>query len=309
MRFYRIFGVLFASEVELWFAHAESPRPSGAGLRGVIPIELGELPTQLEEPTWQNETLQVKPGEILVSVPKVGRFWVRPDGLKVQAHPQAGEQDWLFQNSLLKNGLYPWSLLQGWLPLHAASLRYEGRIFLLIGGQGAGKSTTALGLQKKLGAEILSDDVAMLDLQGEQLVQLPGIPSLRLRNRLLEVFPLAPVQAEFTYKGGRKTNHRLPMPANATGQPLAAIYCLQQNSQFGSPTPLTKASALIWLATHTHHHVVFSNLPLRQNQHLKAQGKVAQQVPCYLVNMMQRAQPHQIEAQWGRLADHLCSLV
>jgi hypothetical protein len=69
-----------------------------------------------------------------------------------------------------------WRLLDhGAALLHAAGLVVEGRAFLLVGPQGAGKSTWA-ALGEQAGARVLSDDLVLVDTGGPAGPQALGAP-------------------------------------------------------------------------------------------------------------------------------------
>ncbi len=64
--------------------------------------------------------------------------------------------------------------------LHAAVVEVGQRVLALVGPAGAGKSTTALALLQR-GAELLSDDVAVVQERGNRFSVSVGAPRVRLR--------------------------------------------------------------------------------------------------------------------------------
>ena len=69
--------------------------------------------------------------------------------------------------------------LRGFLVLHGSAVAINGRVTVLMGGKGAGKTTTALTLVRQ-GASLVTDDlVVLLESPGGFQVP-PGPPSLRL---------------------------------------------------------------------------------------------------------------------------------
>jgi hypothetical protein len=69
--------------------------------------------------------------------------------------------------------------LRGVVPLHASTVVIAGRAIVLMGGPGAGKSTTAAAFAK-LGYSVLCEDVAALTEDGSQFLIQPGYPRVNL---------------------------------------------------------------------------------------------------------------------------------
>jgi hypothetical protein len=69
--------------------------------------------------------------------------------------------------------------LRGVVCLHASALAVDGMAIAVVGGQAAGKSTTAAALACR-GFPMLSDDVAALVDQGETFLVQPGFPQICL---------------------------------------------------------------------------------------------------------------------------------
>jgi hypothetical protein len=107
-------------------------------------------------------------------------FHVDPDGREVRACWDAPERE---QSTLayLLGPVLGWVLrLRGITCLHASALEVGGRALLLVGSEGAGKSTTAAALLQR-GHAVLSDDVAPLSGRGDTFWISPGLPRLLLR--------------------------------------------------------------------------------------------------------------------------------
>lgn len=77
--------------------------------------------------------------------------------------------------------------LQGLTNLHASVLSYQKKAFALLGGKGAGKSTTASALLT-LGAQLVADDLATLDNDQNQVY--PGYPATRLTAQALHSYSI-----------------------------------------------------------------------------------------------------------------------
>jgi hypothetical protein len=112
-----------------------------------------------------------------------GRASLRPDGRAsiVLAEPD-DDSDYgffLFMNLLMP--LLAWRLLEeGGLLLHAAGAVIEGRAFLLVGEENAGKTTWAR-LCHEAGCQVVNDDVVVVRPDEHGRFHLHGIP-LRVRG-------------------------------------------------------------------------------------------------------------------------------
>lgn len=82
-----------------------------------------------------------------------------------------GDRSWFTLLNFVRAGL-AWRLPgRGGALLHAAGLVIDGVAYLLIGSENAGKSTWA-SLGRQAGAEVLSDDVVLVDRCGDRFVAL-----------------------------------------------------------------------------------------------------------------------------------------
>ena len=64
--------------------------------------------------------------------------------------------------------------LTGALSLHASAVAIEGRAILFVGESGSGKSTAAAEMCMRNGAELLADDVTLLEVSGDGVHVLPS---------------------------------------------------------------------------------------------------------------------------------------
>jgi hypothetical protein len=69
--------------------------------------------------------------------------------------------------------------LRGIICLHASAIAVDGQAIAILGAPGAGKSTAAAAFAK-LGYPVLSDDVVVLDDQGDRFLVQPGYPRTNL---------------------------------------------------------------------------------------------------------------------------------
>lgn len=169
---YRANGLTLLSEVDLPEFRPAHGRPD-------ITVRFGTAPEELESPALRAPRAQASPGEYLLTVDGVGRYWVR-DGRRVVVHPapDAGEDD--VRVFLLSSVMGVLAHMNDFLPLHASAVAIDGRCVLFAGGSGTGKSTLAAVLARR-GHTVVADDLCAisLDSDGAPMVQ-PGYRHLKL---------------------------------------------------------------------------------------------------------------------------------
>lgn len=150
--------------------------------------------------------------------------------------------------------------LRGTPCLHASGVVVNGRGALLLGPSGTGKSTTAAALVAA-GSELLTDDIAALDLRPHRVLVQPGHPRLRLladsAAAVNECFDrLSPVWTDPSFS----TKRYLDASGGAGGRrqgpaELGVVYVLTpRDVAQGEPaiTPLAPREALRWLLGYTY---------------------------------------------------------
>ncbi len=152
---------------------------------GVI-IAAGAIPGQLEQPEKVRRHYQTAPGVVLLHAKGVGRMLVE-HGRRITYEGAPGCTDELLAGHVLGSGLAAIHHQRGNVVLHGASICRGGRVFLICGKSGAGKSTTTAHLLAN-GGETLGDDVAAIGDGPNYLVH-PGPASTRLADDALARLP------------------------------------------------------------------------------------------------------------------------
>jgi len=184
------------------------------------------------------------------------RFIIGPDGRHVWCGwpPSARWSD--VAGVIVKSVMGRVLRLQGRLALHASAVSVGGKALLLLGRQGAGKSTTAAGFHQ-LGYKVLADDVAAVSETADGHLVHPACPELRLRADAAAVYGEPHLRAPLWMNPPPWVDKtRLLLPDDAferEPRPLAAIVVLQPCAD-ASPTltPLKAPQALLNLPPHVY---------------------------------------------------------
>jgi hypothetical protein len=141
-----------------------------------VPVTFGPVSRGVEDPVVERfgaggGGFSANASRATLHVPGVAAFAV-DDGARVTV--DAGDDpDHHGINAYLHGTVTALLLAQrGSFALHASVVRVDGRAIAVCGRRGAGKSTTVLALGQR-GHEVVSDDVAVVDLAGDGLVHRP----------------------------------------------------------------------------------------------------------------------------------------
>ena len=172
--------------------------------------------------------------------------------------------------------------LRGTTCLHASSIAVGGRAIALLGQPGAGKSTTAAAFAR-LGYSVLSDDVAVLDDQGDKFLVQPGYPRVNLWPESVKaLFGSADALPKITPTWGKMY---LPLDQNGhrfqeAPLPLGGIYVLAEREP-GLAAPkieaFTASEALMTLVGNTYVNYAL-NADMRSRE-FEALGRVVAGIP------------------------------
>jgi energy-coupling factor transporter ATP-binding protein EcfA2 len=139
-----------------------------------VTIVEGAVPERLPERRRLSVLSEASPGNYLLRIPDVARFWVRHGTeVVVDAAPavDASEIHPFLLGAVMTAVLHQ----RGALVLHGAAVAGADGAIVLAGHSGHGKSTLAATLAKQ-GYEVLSDDVAAVSADGADHVRVHGGP-------------------------------------------------------------------------------------------------------------------------------------
>lgn len=181
--FYKIYGVIFVSEIEYpqLIKAPETKEPD-------IVLCLGDIQDEDLYEDYSNRIFCVNQSKIHFSNHK-GCFLIQ-DGKKIEMCPKKGVALEELTPFVFGYGMAMIFFQRGKLAIHCSAVKFLGKAFLICGGSGSGKSTLTAKLLEN-GAELLTDDVAVVDIspEGKAMVY-PAFPQQKLcrdaviRNRM-----------------------------------------------------------------------------------------------------------------------------
>ena len=181
MYYYNIFGLNFASELELSMLILVS-KPDTIDVN----IRFGEVPDELEDAVDTRVLFSSKPGHFLLRFRTYPLKYYVTNGNLVTIQNDDFE-DWEFiRLFLLTASLGAIFHQRNSIPLHASGVLIDGGAVLFSGNSGAGKSTTAAALRAK-GYTLVADDLSIIhkNESGKMVVE-PGVPFVKLwKNSLV----------------------------------------------------------------------------------------------------------------------------
>jgi hypothetical protein len=215
---YRANGLTLESTIELpELAPADGPPD--------VHIRYGEVPAALPQPIMKGARYETAAGEYLLTLPGVGRYWVK-DGRQVVIAPEPGAADEDVRVFILSSVMGALAHQRGFLPLHASALEVNGGCVLFAGTSGSGKSTVAAAFHGR-GYTLAADDICAiaLDDAGHPVVH-PGYRHLKLWADAVERFGDSLGERRQMRFGLRKYNVLLREDARTTPLRVTRIFIL-----------------------------------------------------------------------------------
>src|SRR5690606_31765037 len=126
-----------------------------------ICIQIGETPVRLDDPAAEGIAWAASPGEFLLTVPGIARYWVR-DGAHITITPAPDSRDHDITTFLINPTLGALLHQRGLLVLRGGAFMTPSGAALIIGKSAAGKSTLLARLQTR-GYPLLTDALVAID--------------------------------------------------------------------------------------------------------------------------------------------------
>jgi hypothetical protein len=158
--------------------------------------------------------------------------------------PAAPEAEW--ERLLITHNLAFAAVLRGYEVLNATAGAAGGGAMVLLGARGVGKSSIAAHLVR-LGAELLSDEVLALGLDGPTVLAHPGVGVLHVPAGEARRLEAAGIACAPSGQGGM---HRAHAQRSANAAPVEAVFFLERDDavrdvtleRFPDPARLLQAS-------------------------------------------------------------------
>lgn len=221
MNFYKAFDIPIQSELNLTPLEPQNLSPETHELLKIYRTNVSR--NGLNKPTFKKALTQISDNHIWFDVPNVARFLIK-NGNQIHVDPYPNVDEDTLSIYILGSCMGAVLHQRHFLVLHANAVRIsDGIAILFIGESGSGKSTTAAQFHKK-GFQVLSDDLVVIDTQGQVVT---GLPYIKLWQHSLEKLNIPLTTLSRVRPNINK--YRLPTPKTDNQQrPLVkAIYNLK----------------------------------------------------------------------------------
>lgn len=267
----------------------------------VLPIEgtqirwVEELPVELPGGARIGPYAQASLDDALLELPSVGRFRVR-DGRQVEIEIAAGctrERAASFAR------ISPFGALihqRGELPLHASAVMRpeDGKVLLIAGTSGTGKSTTAAAFARR-GWRVLNDDISRVTASANGILAWPGFHRLKLWDQSCGLLNIdrtdLPLTGEFKQK-----YFWCPERAEGPGVLGAVVELCGSCEGDGGLQQIRGAAAVRMLFQQTFRRRLIQPLG-RKHSHFNLVANVAKDVPCFRFDGCHRFPPNELARQ------------
>jgi len=190
---YRAFGLTMRSDLKLTPLPIESEPVQVADIQ----IIKSKVSTKgLLNPQGKQLFFQTAKNEFWLDIPNIARFYITA-GNKIGYDPYAHTEEDLLVIYLLGTCMVALLLQRGFLVFRGAAVQFGEYCGLIVGSQGAGKSTIAACFYH-LGLNVICDDICVINKEGRVL---RGYPFMKLWHDLLrflqqDIRALSKVQAD-----------------------------------------------------------------------------------------------------------------
>jgi hypothetical protein len=172
---YHVFGLNIESAIPLPAVSISNP---SEGCVPEVVIEFGNTPDQLVNPQSKGVRYQAGPGEFLLNVDSVARYYVS-EGRRIIIAPKTGAKEERILIFLMGSAFGALLHQRNTLVLHAGAIEVNGHSVIFTGNSGVGKSTLAAGFHKR-GYPFLADDVCAVSIVNGKPAIIPGFSRLKL---------------------------------------------------------------------------------------------------------------------------------
>jgi hypothetical protein len=297
LRFYRVHGLVLASEIEL---------PELAALQIAfdaapdVHIRLGALARPDGAAPVALDVVARPDGAAFVEVPDVARY-VAKDGREIIVAPDGEAHPGQVRTFLLGWAMTLICHQRDFLTLHASAVAFGDQVVAFAGDPGAGKSTLAAHCVEA-GARLVADDLLRVSIVGESVRAYPGVPQFRLWRHALEGLNWSTEGRTPIF--WREDKFSVPAANRIEDDtlPLAGIYVLQQDEGASEAAweRLTGAAAATALIVNSPGWLKSVDVVGRRPEHFKDCVELANRVA--VIRLRRRFDPAKLPHMAARIA-------
>jgi len=226
MSMHRIFGLNIASSLRLPSLAITAPQPNVPD----VFIAYGDTPEALTDPRIKGVRFQASPGEFLLLVDNVARFYVQ-DGNRITITPESGANEDDILIFLMGSAMGALLHQRNILVLHGSAIAVNGQSVAFCGPSGIGKSTLAAGFHQR-GYPFLADDLCAITMCDGGPAVIPGFPRLKLWADTLKKLDTSKDQLKSVRWGVDLEKYFLPVDSSLhTPVPLQAVFILKSTNK------------------------------------------------------------------------------
>ena len=251
------------------------PSPAEALLARETQLRYGRVPTELDGVKVAEDGHFLSGDTYLLRSDGLSILYRKGEGVTVEHGPDAD----ISAESLWLNGSVYAAIasINGFKPIHASAVAYQGEVIAFTGPSGAGKSTLIAALGK-LGLPMFCDDTLVLDLSDPaRIICLPGHKRLKLTPEALAL-----TGTEVQEKVGTmidKYYARPPSGEVGRSLPLARLVFLETGPKLAI-TEIAGAERFTRLTDDHYTEALFASARrLDRSEQFALQARLAQQIP------------------------------
>lgn len=223
---YHIFGLNITSVIPLPTHPILHSQPN---VTPDVVIECGTTPDALADPRVKGVRYQAAPGEFLLRVDNVARFYVQ-GGSRITIMPEAGAGADDILIFLMGSAMGALLHQRNILVLHGSAIAVNGESVAFCGPSGIGKSTLAAGFHQR-GYPFLADNLCAIAICDGRPAVIPGFARLKLWADTLKKLDTSKDQLKSVRWGVELEKVFLPVDACQNAPvPLHTVFILESNN-------------------------------------------------------------------------------
>jgi len=166
---------------------------------------------------------------LLGIIPDIAHTFISK-GKQIVLEPFPGISQESLRSCILGSAMTVLLQQRGFLVLHASCVVIDGMAVAFLGHSGAGKSTICSAFQAR-GYKFLTDDVMALKIDSQEIMVIPSIPEIKLRDDSASVTNLSGGSLSPLHPLTQKKIHRVRESFDRRVAPLKQIYVLEQGER------------------------------------------------------------------------------